>query len=122
MKHFFGETGVGQFTEDGRAYGIGESPTAGMSASKTTIELPSKLFALYVAVASNKARFQDGKGIEGVGVIPHELVEFDPADLAAERDTLIRRADQLLASWPDGPEWKQVKYDPREHGFAATDR
>jgi C-terminal processing protease CtpA/Prc len=95
-----GETGAGIFKEDGRAYMIGESPTAGMSAQKTTIELPSKKFALYVAVSSNKQRFNGGKGIEGIGVVPHEIVEFDPEDLAAGVDTLIKKADEILAKFP----------------------
>lgn len=95
-----GETAAGIFKEDGRAYMIGESPTAGMSSQKTTIELPSGLFGLYVSVRSNKQRFNDGRGIEGIGVMPHELVEFDPKDLAAGVDTLIRRADELLAKFP----------------------
>ena len=34
-----GETGAGIFKEDGRAYVIGESPTAGVSSSKETITL-----------------------------------------------------------------------------------
>lgn len=110
-----GETGAGQFLEDGRAYGIGESPTAGMSSSKTTIDLPSGLFQLYVSVASNKARFQGGKGIEGLGVIPHEITAFDPKDLAAERDTLILRAEALLQDFPQA----KVRYVPAEHGWAA---
>lgn len=108
-----GETGAGIFLEDGRAYGIGESPTAGMASQKTTIDLPSGLFQLYVSVASNKARFQDGKGIEGVGVIPNEIVAFDPADLAAQRDTLIVRAEALLAAFPQD----KVRYDPAAHGW-----
>jgi len=91
-----GETAAGGFKEDGRAYMIGESNTAGMSSSKTTIDLPSGLFSLYVSVASNKGRFNEGRGIEGIGVVPHELVEFDPDDLVAERDTLILRAEALL--------------------------
>jgi C-terminal processing protease CtpA/Prc len=95
-----GETTSGIFKEDGRAYMIGESPTAGMSSQKTTIELPSGLFALYVSTASNKGRFNDGRGIEGIGVIPHELVQFDPKDLAAGTDTLIARAEELLAKFP----------------------
>ena len=37
-----GETAAAIFKEDGRAYVIGESPTAGMSASKTTIAPPLK--------------------------------------------------------------------------------
>jgi C-terminal processing protease CtpA/Prc len=115
-----GETGSGQFLEDGRAFGIGESATAGMSSQKTTIALPSGLFALYVSVASNKGRFQGGEGIEGVGVIPHEVVAFDAEDLAAGRDTLIRRAQALLIAFPeDGFPGKVVKYDPKEHGWTA---
>lgn len=110
-----GETAAGMFGEDGRGYLIGESPTAGMSSQKTTIELPSKLFALYVSVASNKARFQGGKGIEGIGVIPHEIVPFAAADLAARRDTQIARADALLADFPQA----KVRYDPSEHGWTA---
>ena len=97
-----GETVSGMFKEDGRAYMIGPSPTAGTSSSKKTIELPSKLFSLYVSVRSNKKRFNGGKGIEGIGVPPHEIVEYDPKDLAAGVDTLIRRADALLSDWPRG--------------------
>jgi carboxyl-terminal processing protease len=95
-----GETASGQFKEDGRAYVIGESPTAGMSSQKTEIELPSGLFALYVSIGSNKGRFNGGKGIEGIGVAPHEIVEHDPAQLAAGVDTLIARAVALLADFP----------------------
>jgi C-terminal processing protease CtpA/Prc len=95
-----GETASGIFKEDGRAYMIGESPTAGMSSQKTTIELPSGLFGLYVSTHSNKGRFNGGRGIEGIGVIPHELVVFDAKDLAAGKDTLILRARELLAKFP----------------------
>ena len=108
-----GETASGMFQEDGRAYMIGESATAGMASTKKTIELPSRMFALYVSVASNKGRFQGGKGIEGIGIQPHELVEFDAADLVDGRDTLIRRAEVLLRSFPKG----KVKYVPSEHGW-----
>ncbi|MFO0982734.1 MAG: S41 family peptidase [Planctomycetota bacterium] len=104
-----GETLSGIFKEDGRGYMIGESPTAGMSSHKTTIELPSGLFTLYVSVASNKARFNGGRGIEGIGVIPHEIIAFERADLAAGVDTLIRRADELLAHFPGD----QVRYRAR---------
>ena len=95
-----GETASGIFKEDGRGYMIGESPTAGMSSQKTEIELPSGLFKLYVSTGSNKARFNGGKGIEGIGVIPHEIVEFDPKDLAKHVDTLIAKAEALLAKFP----------------------
>jgi carboxyl-terminal processing protease len=95
-----GETGAGIFKEDGRAFMIGESPTAGMSAQKTEIELPSGLFKLYVSTGSNKGRFNGGKGIEGIGVVPHEIVEYEAKDLAAGIDTLIARAEELLAKFP----------------------
>lgn len=109
-----GETGSGMFKEDGRAYMIGTSPTAGMSASKKTIPLPSGTFSLYVSVRSNKARFQAGKGIEGVGIVPHAIVAYDPEDLAAGRDTLILRAEAILADFPQ----QDVPYDPAAHGWS----
>ena len=108
-----GETGAGIFKEDGRGWLIGESATAGMSSSKETIELPSGLFALYVSVASNKARFNGGKGIEGIGVPPHEVVEYDPKDLAAEVDTLIKTAEERLQKFPQN----KVRYDPAKAGW-----
>jgi len=105
------ETGSGMFKEDGRGLMIGESATAGMSSSKETIELPSGKFSLYVSVNSNMNRFNNGKGIEGIGVPPHLVIEFDPADLAAGRDTLIRRAEELLAEAASGKgPWKDVPY------------
>jgi len=110
-----GETGSGQFKEEGRAYVIGESPTAGMSSQKTTIELPSGLFTLYFSTHSNKAWFNKGRGLEGVGVIPHAIVELDPADLAEGNDTLIRRAEALLADFPA----KEVPYDPAKFGWGG---
>ena len=108
-----GETASSIFREDGRGYLIGESPTAGMSSSKDTIELPSGLFSLYVSVHSNMARANGGKGLEGFGAIPHELCSFDPADLEAERDTLILRAEALLGDFPA----KAVQYDPAAFGW-----
>lgn len=95
-----GETAAAIFKEDGRAYVIGESPTAGMSSTKKTIDLPSGLFSLYVSVGSNMSRSNDGKGLEGVGVIPHEVVAFDAEDLANGTDTLIKIAEQRLKKFP----------------------
>ena len=112
-----GETGSGIFKEDGRAYMIGESNTAGMSSSKKNIELPSQMFSLYVSVHSNKGRFNKGKGIEGVGVVPHELVALDPKDLAEERDTLINKAVELLKKFPQD----KVPYDPEKFGWERTE-
>ncbi len=103
-----GETGAGMFKEDGRAYMIGESATAGMSSSKTTVELPSGLFALYFSVRSNMGRFNEGRGIEGIGVVPHEVLPLAPKDLARGRDSLILRAEALLRRFPR----KAVPYRP----------
>lgn len=108
-----GETGSGMFKEDGRAYMIGESPTAGMSSQKTTIDLPSGLFSLYVSVRSNKGRFNKGRGIEGIGVIPHEIIEYAPKDLADGKDTLILYAEKLLKKFPQ----KKVPYNPAQFGW-----
>ena len=91
-----GETVAGMFKEDGRAYMIGDSPTAGMSSSKTTLPVPSGLFGAYFSVRSNMGRFNGGRGIEGIGVPPHEIIAFDPAELAHGVDTQIRRAGELL--------------------------
>jgi len=113
-----GETASGIFKEDGRAYMIGETKTAGMSSSKTTIELPSRLFALYVSVRSNMGRFNKGRGIEGIGVIPNEIVPYNPRDLAAGKDTLILRAEALLKKYPR----KAVPYDPAKFGWKKTGR
>jgi len=108
-----GETTSGMFKEDGRGYMIGESPTAGMSSQKETIELPSKLFELYVSVRSNRSSYNAGRGIEGIGVAPQEVVEYDPEELAQGIDTMIRRAEELLADFPQ----KEVRYDPEDYGW-----
>lgn len=110
-----GESASGMFKEDGRAYMIGDGPTAGMSSQKETIELPSRLFGLYVSVRSNKARFNRGRGIEGIGVQPHELVAYEAEDLAAGIDTLTRHAARILDDFPA----REVRYDPADHGWVA---
>ncbi len=91
-----GETVAGMFKEDGRGYMIGDTPTAGMSSQKSTIAVPSGLFGVIFAVASNKGRFNGGRGIEGIGVPPNEVVPYDPAELSKGIDTEIRRAEDLL--------------------------
>lgn len=108
-----GETGCGAFKEDGRGYMIGESATAGMASQKETIELPSRLFSLYVSVGSNRARFNGGKGVEGIGIAPHETLEFKPRDLAEGKDTLIARAEAILRDFPNA----DVPYDPKAFGW-----
>lgn len=108
-----GETTSGMFKEDGRGYMIGESATAGMSSQKTTIELPSRMFALYVSIGSNRSSYNKGRGIEGIGVPPQEIVQFDPEDLVQGVDTLIRRAEELLEDYPQ----KEVRYDPKDYDW-----
>lgn len=103
-----GETCAAMFKEDGRGYLIGEAPTAGMSSQKSDVALPSGLFTLRVSTASNMSRVDGGKGIEGRGVAPHEIVPYVAADLAAGVDTAIRRAEALLAAYP----YDRVPYAP----------
>lgn len=91
-----GETVAGMFKEDGRAFMIGDTPTAGTSSQKEKLSVPSGLFTVYFSVASNKGRFNGGRGIEGIGVPPHEVTPYDPMDLARGIDTQIRRAEELL--------------------------
>jgi len=114
-----GETGSGMFKEDGRGYLIGESATAGMSSSKETLDLPSGLFQLYFSVASNMGRFNGGRGVEGIGVAPHELVSYAVKDLESGVDTLLARALAILAKYPDDPAYAKAKvpYDPKDFGW-----
>ena len=67
-----------------------------MSSQKTKITVPSGLFAVTFAVASNEDRFNEGRGIEGMGIPPDEVVPYDPAELAHGVDTQIRHAEDLL--------------------------
>ncbi|MEZ0273540.1 MAG: S41 family peptidase [Roseimicrobium sp.] len=91
-----GETVAGMFKEDGRAYMIGDTPTAGTSSQKAEITTPSGLFTIRFSVSSNKGRFNGGRGIEGIGVPPHEVVPVKGEDLLKKEDTLIKRAVELL--------------------------
>lgn len=91
-----GETVAAIFKEDGRACVIGDSATAGMSSSKTTLPVPSRLFAVFFSIRSNLGRANGGRGLEGRGVPPHEVVPYDPAELVRGVDTQIRRAGELL--------------------------
>lgn len=107
------ETVSGTFKEDGRAYMLGESPTAGMSGQKEEVELPSGLFALRITTLTNKGRFNGGKGVEGIGVPPHEIVALTAKDLANGVDSVIARAEAVLAKFPQD----QVPYDPEQAGW-----
>jgi carboxyl-terminal processing protease len=52
-------------------------------------------------------RYNNGRGIEGIGVPPHELVPVKAADLIKKQDTLILRAVELL---PKGFPREMVEY------------
>jgi C-terminal processing protease CtpA/Prc len=91
-----GETVAGMFKEERRAYVIGDTPTAGMSSQKMRLSLPSELASVYFSVRSNMSRYNGRRGIEGIGIPPHEIVPYDPAELARGIDTEIRRAEDLL--------------------------
>jgi carboxyl-terminal processing protease len=95
-----GETVAGTFKEDGRGWLLGDSRTAGASGSKAEIALPSGRYVLRVVVRSHKQRFNGGRGIEGIGVEPHEIVPLDPALLARGIDPLLERADEVLRDYP----------------------
>jgi C-terminal processing protease CtpA/Prc len=104
-----GETLAGLFKEERRAYVIGDTPTAGMSSQKVRLPLPSGLCGVYFSVRSNMGRYNERHGIEGIGIPPFEVVPYDPAELAGGRDTLIRRAEELLEKGFPGDE---VDYVP----------
>jgi carboxyl-terminal processing protease len=106
-----GETISGQFKEDGRAWMIGDSPTAGCSSSKDRLEVPSGMFKVFYSVASNKGRFNGGKGIEGIGVPPNQVTPYDPEDLLKGVDTQIRLAQELLKA---GLPKDKVAYQPKK--------
>lgn len=91
-----GETVAGMFKEESRAYVIGDSPTAGMSSQKAEIATPSGLFRVRFSVASNMSRYNQGRGIEGIGIPPHEIVSLKAEDLLRGEDTQIKRAAELL--------------------------
>jgi carboxyl-terminal processing protease len=91
-----GETVAGLFIKESRAYGLGDTATAGMSAAKNVLPAPSGLFAARFAVRSHMPRWNHGRGIEGIGIAPTETIAYQPAELLAGTDSLIRRADALL--------------------------
>ncbi len=104
-----GETVAGLFKETRRVHVIGDSPTAGMSSSKTTVTVPSGLLTVRFSVHSNMARYNKGRGIEGIGIPPHQTVHYKPEDLADGKDTQISTAGTLLLT---GFPTEEVDYVP----------
>lgn len=102
-----GETVSGMLKESGRAYLIGPEGTAGMSGSKETATVPSGLFTVRYVVQSYRAGGGSGPAIEGHGIQPHEVVEYDPKILIEGKDPMIERAVELLK---EGLPRETVKY------------
>lgn len=97
-----GETVAGMFKEESRAYVIGDSPTAGMSSQKAEIATPSGQLRVRFSLGSNMSSYNQGRGIEGIGIPPHEIVPVEAEDLLRGEDTLITRAAALLKEgFPD---------------------
>ena len=104
-----GETIVGELKEEGRAYLIGPGATHGASGSKKVVPAPSGLLSVRFVVRSNKQRFNGGKGVEGLGIEPHEIVEYDPEQIAEGVDPCIARALEIAK---EGIPKKAVTYVP----------
>lgn len=104
-----GETIVGELKEEGRAYLIGPGATHGASGSKKVVTPPSGLLSVRFVVRSNKQRFNGGRGIEGLGIEPHEVVEYDPELISEGIDPCIARALEIAE---EGIPRKAVAYVP----------
>ena len=104
-----GETIVGELKEEGRAYLIGPGATHGASGSKKVVPAPSGLLSVRFVVRSNKQRLNGGKGVEGLGIAPHEVVEYDPELVAEGIDPCIARALEIAEK---GIPKKAVAYVP----------
>ena len=57
-----------------------------------------------------------GRGIEGIGVLPHETIPYAAKDLAKGIDSLTARAVRHLEQFPA----KEVPYQPAEFGWRPT--
>ncbi|MEM1447909.1 MAG: S41 family peptidase [Planctomycetota bacterium] len=104
-----GETIVGEMKEEGRAYLIGPGGTHGASGSKKEVTVPSGLFSVRFVTYSNKMRLNGGRGVEGIGIAPDEVVEYDPELVVQGIDPAIVRAVEILEK---GPPKKAVTYVP----------
>lgn len=104
-----GETIVGELKEEGRAYLIGPGTTQGASGAKEEVTVPSGLCSVRFVVRTHKGRFNGGRGVEGIGIAPDEIVEYDPKVVVEGVDPAIARAVEVLE---DGLPKKAVTYVP----------
>ena len=79
------------FKTTGRAVVIGET-TQGSSGNPYRTDLG---FGIRIAVGAVRYRFPDGRAFEGVGIAPDISVGRTIADIAAGRDPVLERAQQL---------------------------
>ncbi len=103
------ETIVGELKEDGRAYLIGPGGTHGASGTKEQVAVPSGKLAARFVIRSHKSWMNGGRGVEGIGIAPHEIVAYDPKAIAQGIDPCIARAEEILK---EGPPKKDVTYVP----------
>lgn len=103
------ETIVGELKEEGRAYLIGPGGTHGASGSKQVVQVPSERLSVRFVTRSHKQRFNGGEGVEGLGIEPHEIVEYDPKKIAEGIDPCIERALEIAKK---GIPRRAVSYRP----------
>jgi carboxyl-terminal processing protease len=79
------------FKDTGRALLLGET-TQGSSGNPYRADLG---FGMTIAVGSVRYTFPDGTAFEGIGIAPNVEVERKLADVIADRDAVLARAQEL---------------------------
>jgi carboxyl-terminal processing protease len=82
------------FKTTGRAVLIGET-TQGSSGNPYRADLGN---GMSVSIGAVRYRYPDGSAFEGVGIAPDVAIERRIADIAAGRDVVMARAQELAAS------------------------
>jgi carboxyl-terminal processing protease len=79
------------FKDTGRAVLIGET-TQGSSGNPYRANLGN---GMSIAIGAVRYRFPDGTPFEGVGIAPDVPIDRTAADIASNRDVVLRRAQEL---------------------------